>query len=149
MELTYQREMQLPTHYACLSEEEMTYIEGGEYSFQVGDYIVHINPDALVNYALNIGINVVYLLGMAATSAAVTGVIKGYHDGLTLGQTVSHFWGRQTTGGRIAAVAVGAMAGFYIYSEAMDLYNSAVSVIDSINQALNSDQTTATTAAAA
>ena len=43
MEHTYQSPMMLPAAYAVLSEDEMIYIDGGEFSFAVGDHTVTVS----------------------------------------------------------------------------------------------------------
>lgn len=46
MDHTYQSTMLMPASYAVLSEEEMTYLDGGaDYSFNVGDYTVTLHPE--------------------------------------------------------------------------------------------------------
>lgn len=134
MELTYQHEMQLPTQYLVLTDEEMVYLCGGDYTFSVGDYNVTFHPDVLGQYALNFCVNAAYIIGAGATSAAIAGVVKGYKDGLSFGQTLSHYWGRQNTAGRIATVAVGALAGYYVYVQAVQIYNTVVSLVDAGKQ---------------
>ena len=43
MDHTYQSTMLMPASYAVLSEEEMTYLDGGaDYSFNVGDRLVDV-----------------------------------------------------------------------------------------------------------
>ena len=48
MELTYQNQMLLPASYTVLSEEEMTYIEGG--AITASDATA-----AVLNFAINFG----------------------------------------------------------------------------------------------
>ena len=49
MDHTYQSTMLMPASYAVLSEEEMTYLDGGaDYSFNVGDYTVTLDRKSVV-----------------------------------------------------------------------------------------------------
>lgn len=149
MELTYQQAIQLPEQCCLLTEDEMTYLVGGEYTFEVGKYTVTFNPEALGAYALNFAYNFAYLVGAAAMSAAITGLVKGYKDGLSVSQTVEYYWGRQNTGGRIATVGVGVLAGYYAYVQAVQIYNLAVEIVDSVKAWWAAEHSTGTAAAAA
>ena len=52
MDHTSQSAMLMPASYAVLSEEEMTYLDGGaDYNFNVGKYTVTFHPEVLVTYA--------------------------------------------------------------------------------------------------
>ena len=63
MDHTYQSTMLMPASYAVLSEEEMTYLDGGaDYSFNVGDYTVTLHPEVLVTYAMHVEVNGFYML---------------------------------------------------------------------------------------
>ena len=64
-----QSTMLMPASYAVLSEEEMTYLDGGaDYSFNVGDYTVTLHPEVLVTYAMNVVVNGVYMLSRVPSS---------------------------------------------------------------------------------
>lgn len=151
MELTYQQAIQFPEQCCLLTEYEMTYITGGEYTFQVGKYLVTFDPEALGEYVINFAYNFAYLLGAAALSSAITGLVKGYKDGVGIGGTIENYWGNQNTGGRIATVVVGAMAGYYAYVQAVQIYNTVVEIVDTVKAwwAAEHSTSTATTAAAA
>ena len=91
MEHTYQSPMMLPAAYAVLSEDEMIYIDGGEFSFAVGDHTVTVRPEVLAQqvayYTTNIIINGMYLLGQGYVQQVTRTLITGLADGLTLGGT--------------------------------------------------------------
>lgn len=58
MDHTSQSAMLMPASYAVLSEEEMTYLDGGaDYSFNIGDYTVTLHPEVLGAYAMNLVVN--------------------------------------------------------------------------------------------
>lgn len=145
MELTYQCEIRLPASCCAISEEEMTYIDGGRYSFDFFDYTITIQEENLPRILMEFAENVAYVMGMGITGAALDGLIKGYKDGLTVGQTISHYWGRQNTFGRWATVLVAVPLGTYyainasltfiataisIYNSCVELYNSCVDMVN-------------------
>ena len=58
MEFTYQSTMQLPASYAVLSEDEMVYTVGGAFE-------LNINAQDVLNFTVNVGVNLVRMLGQA------------------------------------------------------------------------------------
>ena len=56
MEFTYQSTMQLPASYAVLSEDEMVYTVGGAFE-------LNINAQDVLNFTVNVGVNLVRMLG--------------------------------------------------------------------------------------
>lgn len=130
MDHTYQHELQLPKQYSALSEEELTYLDGGEYSFDIWRFTVSIHPEYLGETLLTMAMNFGYVLGMGITTAAINGVIKGHNDGLSFPQTVRHFWNRQNTAGRVAALAIGIpLGGYYTITYGMQIYSDISSII--------------------
>ena len=109
MELTYQSPM-MPAAYAVISADEMTYIDGG--ALQIGSYLIEFHPENLLTAAVNFTVNFAQLMGKAALTAAVGGLLLMHEDGLTLSQSVSYYWDGQNKAGKAATVAVGALAGF-------------------------------------
>ncbi len=57
MEFTYQSTMQLPASYAVLSEDEMVYTVGGAFE-------LNINAQDVLNFTVNVGVNLVRMLKM-------------------------------------------------------------------------------------
>ena len=108
MELTYQSPM-MPAAYAVISADEMTYIDGG--ALQIGSYLIEFHPENLLTAAVNFTVNFAQLMGKAALTAAVGGLLLMHEDGLTLSQSVSYYWDGQNKAGKAATVAVGALAG--------------------------------------
>ena len=76
MEFTYQSTMQLPASYAVLSEDEMVYTVGGAFE-------LNINAQDVLNFTVNVGVNLVRMLGQAAISNTIAGIIDMRNDGLT------------------------------------------------------------------
>ena len=87
MDHKYQSTMLLPASYAVLSEEEMTYVDGGAFK-------INITPQQVGNIALNITVNALMLLGKGAFEQGLTIVQGGLDDGLTLDGIALHFWNR-------------------------------------------------------
>ena len=81
MELTYQSPM-MPAAYAVISADEMTYIDGG--ALQIGSYLIEFHPENLLTAAVNFTVNFAQLMGKAALTAAVGGLLLMHEDGLTL-----------------------------------------------------------------
>ena len=77
MELTYQSQMLLPASYTVLSEEEMTYIEGGAIEMSA----VTAN---VLNFTINVAVNAVRMLGRGALNSAMSGrqCLQGYQGHL-------------------------------------------------------------------
>ena len=73
MEYTSSTSLHFPAAYAPISEDEMIYIEGG------ADVI---SPQ---QFTYNLVTNLIRLMGQAAFSSAVTGLINMRNDGLTVG----------------------------------------------------------------
>ena len=73
MEYTCQNPMRFPAAYAVVAEEEMVYIEGGAFTFNVGKYQVTVNIDQqqVLTFCTNVVVNYIRLLGQAAFTNAV------------------------------------------------------------------------------
>ena len=116
MELTYQSQMLLPASYTVLSEEEMTYIEGG--AITASDATA-----AVLNF-----VNTIKTLGQGAFNAAWNGMKEMHDDGLSITGSVKHYWGRQTPAGKAGTVVIGSFAAFYAYAQTMQIINTAVAI---------------------
>ena len=125
MELTYQNQMLMPASYAVLSEEEMTYIEGGAFA-------INITTADVLNFALNFTVNTIKVLGQGAFNSAWSGMKEMHDDGLTISGSIKHYWGRQTPAGKVGTVVVGSFAGFYVYVQMMQAINTVVAVYQDI-----------------
>ena len=77
MELTYQSPM-MPAAYAVISADEMTYIDGG--ALQIGSYLIEFHPENLLTAAVNFTVNFAQLMGKAALTAAVGGLLLMHED---------------------------------------------------------------------
>ena len=145
MELTYQNQMLLPASYTVLSEEEMTYIEGG--AITASDATA-----AVLNFAINFAVNTIKTLGQGAFNAAWNGMKEMHDDGLSITGSVKHYWGRQTPAGKAGPVVVGSFAAFYVYAQTMQIINTAVAIykdIKAIYEQTKADKAAKEAAAAA
>lgn len=116
MEYTSSTSLHFPAAYAPISEDEMIYIEGG------ADVI---SPQ---QFTYNLVTNLIRLMGQAAFSGAVAGLINMRNDGLTVGGSIKHYWGRQGTIGKAATVLFTGFAGYAVYVYAIQLFNNALSI---------------------
>ena len=145
MELTYQSQMLLPASYTVLSEEEMTYIEGGAIT-------VSNATAAVLNFAINFAVNTIKTLGQGAFNAAWNGMKEMHDDGLSITGSVKHYWGRQTPAGKAGTVVISSFAAFYAYAQTMQIINTAVAIyrdIKAIYEQTKADKAAKEAAAAA
>lgn len=134
MEQTCLYSIQFPASCAVLAEEEMVYIEGGSYSFNVGDYMVTVpvSPDQILAFCTTAAVNYVRLLGETAFKNALNGIQAAYRDGLSPVAAVQYFWKNQGTFGRVATFVFAGFAGYYLYVQAVNLYNTASSIYNDL-----------------
>lgn len=133
MEFTYSNPMQLPASYAVLSEDEMVYIGGG--AFDLG-----ISQQDVLNFSVNVGINLMRMLGQAAISNTINGIIDMRNDGLTTWGAVEHYWGRQTPVGKTMTVVAAGFAGVYVYYWAVSAINSFLSIYTDLRNIYNESE---------
>ena len=93
MELTYQSPM-MPAAYAVISADEMTYIDGG--ALQIGSYLIEFHPENLLTAAVNFTVNFAQLMGKAALTAAVGGLLL-MHEAVSQAGTASSRASRSIT----------------------------------------------------
>ncbi len=142
MEHTYQDSMRLPAAYAVLCEEEMTYLDGGAiYSFDVGKYTVSVNTDVLAFYAMNLAVNTLYMLGQGALDMFSNTIKNGMADGLSLFGTLDHFWTGMNKWSKVATVGMGALGGYYAYTQVLGLVRSFKNLFNAIVPPQTADAT--------
>ena len=91
-------------------------------------------------------VNFAQLMGKAALTAAVGGLLLMHEDGLTLSQSVSYYWDGQSKAGKVGTVVVGGLAGWYGVHKGTQIYNTAKSLYIELKNAY--EQTKANRAAA-
>ena len=126
MELTYQRPM-MPAVYTAISEDEMTYIDGGAIALPT--------LDDVIIFGVNFTFNVIRTMGRAAFSNAYDGLKEMHGDGLSLTQSIDYYWNDQTTAGKVGTVVVGAFAGYYVYGQVMQIYKTVKSIYTDLKNA--------------
>lgn len=123
MDHTYQRSLQMPACYNVLSEEEMTYTDGGAFS-------ISITPEQVIGFGMNVAINLLGVMGRYAFQSAVSGMQAGLNDGLSVGGVVGHYWGKLNTWSKIATVGLAGLGGYYAYVQAVGIYRSLKNLFD-------------------
>lgn len=133
MELTYQQPLQMPSCYAVLTEEEMTYIDGG-FTFTLGNYEVNVDTAALMqNLVANlvvVAINFGVAVGRYAFQATMDRVQVGMSDGLGASGIVRHFWGSLNTTSKVISIGTTALAGYYGYLQVRSIVLSLKNIFD-------------------
>ena len=125
MELTYQSPMRMPAAFTALSEEEMTYTQGGAMTEMQA---------AVLNFGINVVVNSVRMLGRGALNSAMSGLQEMHDDGMGLTTSIQYFWDGQNTRGKVSAVVMGSFAGFYAYLWARQTINTVVSIYQQIKE---------------
>ena len=127
MDHPYQTTMQLPAAYAVITEEEMTYLEGGSEIVlgQAFGYQLTLDPQQLATFCASIAVNFGYYM-LSTSYNYITGLFQsGAKNGLSLLGTVYHTWGKlQTPWSKVA--------GTYAAMQAIAIYRNVKSLIDSI-----------------
>lgn len=130
-----QNTMLLPASYAVISEEEMTYLEGGS-TITLGrafGYEFTLDTDQFLTFCSNVLTNAAAYMFSASYSYVVNLLQSGLSNGLSLRGTVLHVWGKQeTTWGKIATIGVTGMAGVYLGAQIYSAYTMIKSLYDSI-----------------
>lgn len=135
MDHPYQTTMQLPAAYAVITEEEMTYLEGGS-KIVLGNFLGSqwtLDTDQFMTFCSSIVVNFSYYL-LSASFNYVTGIIEsGLNSGLSLAGSILHQWSKlQTPWSRIGAIGITGMAGLYAGVQAVSIYRTFKSLYDSI-----------------
>lgn len=133
MEYTSSTSLHFPAAYAPISEDEMIYIEGG------ADVI---SPQ---QFTYNLVTNLIRLMGQAAFSGAVAGLINMRNDGLTVGGSIKHYWSHRTPVGKAATVLFTGFAGYAAYIYAVQLVNNALNIYTDVKDNYYNDGSSAGT----
>lgn len=128
MEYNHQRMLQLPSAYAVLSDEEMTYTEGGAFS-------INITPEQVTTFAVNLTVNTFLLVGSLALEYFSDTVQNGYNDGLSISGIFSHQWNRMNTWSKVAACGLAAVGGYYAYIQVVGIVRSVKELVGAFKTA--------------
>ena len=119
--------MLLPASYAVISEEEMTYLDGGQsiYLGSAFNHDIYFNTDQFATFCQNAAINLFVLMTNYSFRYIAGRVQSGLSNGLSLSGTFYHTWDKMNTWSRIASVGVAGLAGIYVYSQAVNIIRTA------------------------
>ena len=129
-----QNTMLLPASYAVISEEEMTYLDGGQsiYLGSAFNHDIYFNTDQFATFCQNAAINLFVLMTNYSFRYIAGRVQSGLSNGLSLSGTFYHTWDKMNTWSRIASVGVAGLAGVYVYSQVMNVIRTVTSIYDQI-----------------
>ena len=91
----------------------------------------------VANHTVNVGVNLVRMLGQAAISNTIAGIIDMRNDGLTTMGAIEHYWGRQTPVGKTMTVVAAGFAGVYVYYWARSAIESFLSIYNDMRNIYN------------
>lgn len=135
MDHPYQTTMHLPAAYAVITEEEMTYLDGGSEIVlgQAFGYQLTLDTDQFMNFCASIVVNLGYY-ALSSSFSYVTGLLQsGIQNGLSIPGAIVHVWSRQETGwSKAAVVGVTGLAGVYAGMQAVSIYRSLKNLYDAI-----------------
>ena len=121
----------------------MTYTDGG-FAFTVGRYEVTVDTAALLQSTVSIfataTVNLLLLMGQGAVERAANEAQTGMADGLGIGDTTAHFWGKLNVASKVATIGMAGLGGYYIYLQARSMYYSLKNVYDSFMDAYHQYQ---------
>lgn len=94
MDHLYQTTMLLPASYAVISEEEMTYLDGGKEILlgNVFGYDITFNTDQFVIFCQSALVNALLLGGSYSLSYFKNTIVSGANNGLSPAGTFYHTW---------------------------------------------------------
>lgn len=133
MEYQNQANLHLPCAYAVLSEEEMTYIEGGAFS-------INITQEQVAVLATNLVINTILVLGQGALNYVSTTFQNGSANGLSFFGTIDHQLGKMNTWSKIAAAGMLAVGGYYAYTQVVGMVRNVVEIVKALQNVYNQSQ---------
>ncbi len=135
MDHPYQTSMQLPAAYAVITEEEMTYLDGGSDIVlgQAFGYRLVLDTDQFMTFCANVVGNFGYYL-LGASFSYVTNIFEsGAKNGLSIAGSVAHAWNRlETPGSRIGAIGLTGLAGVYVGVQAVSIFRSLRNLYDEV-----------------
>lgn len=147
-----QTTMQLPAAYAVITEEEMTYLDGGAEIVlgQAFGYQLTLDTDQFMNFCASLVVNLGYYV-LGSSFSYVTGLLQsGIKNGLSIPGTIVHVWSRQETGwSKAAVIGVTGLAGIYAGMQAVSIYRSLKNLYDAIFNPMPTFETAASANTAA
>ena len=143
-----QNTMLLPASYAVISEEEMTYLDGGQsiYLGSAFNHDIYFNTDQFATFCQNAAINLFVLMSNYSFRYIAGRVQSGLSNGLSLSGTFYHTWDKMNGWSKLALFGMGTLAGYYAYGQVVsiirtvkNLYNDLVNPMPAFNNGQASD----------
>lgn len=127
MDHLYQTTMLLPASYAVISEEEMTYLDGGKEILlgNVFGYDITFNTDQFVIFCQSALVNALLLGGSYSLSYFKNTIVSGANNGLSPAGTFYHTWDKMNGWSKLALFGIGTLAGYYAYGQISSFVNMA------------------------
>ena len=148
MDHLYQTTMLLPASYAVISEEEMTYLDGGQsiYLGSAFNHDIYFNTDQFATFCQNAAINLFVLMTNYSFRYIAGRVQSGLSNGLSLSGTFYHTWDKMNGWSKLALFGMGTLAGYYAYGQVVsiirtvkNIYNDLVNPMPVFNNGQASD----------
>ena len=143
-----QNTMLLPASYAVISEEEMTYLDGGQsiYLGSAFNHDIYFNTDQFATFCQNAAINLFVLMTNYSFRYIAGRVQSGLSNGLSLSGTFYHTWDKMNGWSKLALFGIGTLAGYYAYGQVVsiirtvkNIYNDLVNPMPVFNNGQASD----------
>ena len=150
MDHPYQSTMQFPAAYAVLTQEEMTYLDGGRV-IQLGTvfgYDISFNTDQFVIFCKSAAINAFLLATSYSFSYIKNTALSGFNNGLSASGTFYHTWDKMNGWSRIALFGVATLAGYYAYGQISSFISTAKDFYQQVIKPVLGTGSTQTAAAA-
>ena len=108
-----QNTMLLPASYAVISEEEMTYLDGGQsiYLGSAFNHDIYFNTDQFATFCQNAAINLFVLMTNYSFRYIAGRVQSGLSNGLSLSGTFYHTWDKMNGWSKLALFGMGCRSG--------------------------------------
>lgn len=133
MEYQNQANLHLPCAYAVLSEEEMTYIEGGAFS-------INITQEQVATFAANLIFNTLYVLGRGTVDYVSTTIQNGRANGLSYVGIIDHQLNKMSPWSKVAATGLLCLGGYYVYTQVVGIVRNVAEIVKAIQNAYNQSQ---------
>lgn len=152
MDHLYQTTMLLPASYAVISEEEMTYLDGGKEILlgNVFGYDITFNTDQFVIFCQSALVNALLLGGSYSLSYFKNTIVSGANNGLSPTGTFYHTWDKLNGWSKLALFGMGTLAGYYAYGQVVSIIRTVKSIYNDLVKPMpifNKGQTSDTAAA--
>ena len=121
-----QNTMLLPASYAVISEEEMTYLDGGQsiYLGSAFNHDIYFNTDQFATFCQNAAINLFVLMTNYSFRYIAGRVQSGLSNGLSLSGTFYHTWDKMNGWSKLALFGMGTLWALPVWPVSMSIRRS-------------------------